>query len=187
MTKYSFADARRLLKVSAGGLNSLIKRSELDIERTPMGKLNRYWFTSEDLEILASYRTTRGPKRNYALKEIGTPLKDKYGYMRCYAPWHPSSLRTGQVFEHVLVMEKKLKRLLGPDEVVHHINGIRHDNRIENLKIYNNQAQHLREGHILNGRVAMSTCKQRQVIEHILSMKDGEVQILMRHLKIKLK
>jgi hypothetical protein len=38
--------------------------------------------------------------------------------------------------EHRIVMEEKIGRPLGPFETPHHINGVRNDNRPENLELW---------------------------------------------------
>ena len=56
------------------------------------------------------------------------------GYKMIYSPNHPNST-TDYVMEHRLIMEEEIGRLLKEDEVVHHKNEIKDDNRIENLEL----------------------------------------------------
>jgi len=57
------------------------------------------------------------------------------GYAFRYLPNHPSSDHKGCIREHRLVMEEFLGRPLESLELVHHINGVKDDNRIENLML----------------------------------------------------
>lgn len=65
-----------------------------------------------------------------------------HGYIYIHAPDHPYSHPNGYVHEHRLVMEKKLGRYLEQYEDIHHINGIKDDNRIENLQLLSH-SQHI--------------------------------------------
>jgi|GEM_PF-5080396 len=70
------------------------------------------------------------------------------GYIMVYCPEHPNCTKDGYVMEHILVMENQIGRYLAPNEVVHHINKKRNDNRIENLKLMTfkeHAAFHMRE------------------------------------------
>ncbi|MHB8064334.1 MAG: HNH endonuclease [Ruminiclostridium sp.] len=71
----------------------------------------------------------RGPKNS---QWRGGRYKE-YGYIIVKAPSDHPFTRNGYIKEHRLVAEKMLGRYLLKCEIVHHINGIRDDNREENL------------------------------------------------------
>lgn len=55
------------------------------------------------------------------------------GYVLVYSPYHPRADKCGMVFEHIVIWEAANKTLLPSGFVIHHINGIKDDNRLENL------------------------------------------------------
>ncbi len=66
-----------------------------------------------------------------------------YAYIRVEG--HPRCRKRGHyVLEHRHVMEQSLGRYLDESEVVDHINGIKSDNRIKNLRLFENQSQHIK-------------------------------------------
>lgn len=58
------------------------------------------------------------------------------GYIWIFAKGHPGANKNNCIFEHRIIMEKMLGRLLHKDERVHHKNGIRNDNRPKNLELW---------------------------------------------------
>ena len=82
---------------------------------------------SEETKLkLSIAKTTKG---------VGHKKTRKDGYNYIYFPDHPKSTKDGYIMEHDLIMECYIGRWLKPDEVVHHKNKIRNDNRIENLEL----------------------------------------------------
>ena len=91
----------------------------------------------------------RNEKGQFASK--GGVIEHK-GYTCIYKPEHPRAKANGYVREHILVAEEMLGRPLDGEEVVHHINGDKADNRPENLEIFPNHAEHVRHHNRTDGK-----------------------------------
>lgn len=84
----------------------------------------------------------KGEGKNNANWKGGKSLKQD-GYVLIRKPKHPSSYKNGYMFEHRYIMEKKLGRKLKKYEHVHHKNGVKDDNRPDNLELVNAQSHNL--------------------------------------------
>lgn len=69
------------------------------------------------------------------------------GYIYVLKHGHPHCNNNGYVLEHRLVMEDFLKDYLKPEEVVHHIDGNKQNNRLANLTVFKNESEHKKYHH----------------------------------------
>ncbi len=87
-------------------------------------------------------RASRKPK-SVSIKQT----RDREGYILVRLShddfFYSMATKNGDVREHRLVMAKHLNRCLLPWEVVHHKNGIKNDNRLENLELLPTNKYHL--------------------------------------------
>jgi hypothetical protein len=72
----------------------------------------------------------------------GGRIKNSGGYILIKNLKHPFASLRGYVSDHRLVMEEFIGRYLTPEEVVHHVNGIKDDNRLENLMLFDDDNKH---------------------------------------------
>ena len=103
----------------------------------------RYWLRKYGIKIRGTseanrlaFSKGRRPDSNLKGKESpnwkGGRVKNNCGYILAYAPNHPRATHR-YVPEHILVWERVNKRPLPEGYIVHHLNGLRDDNRPENL------------------------------------------------------
>lgn len=131
------------------------------VRRLGVGKqVLRRWTEAEDEVIRSSVgRTLRDVAAELGRREsevstrsraLGIPSwRKRNGYKpdnhgRTVAAYQRKNGRSVRVMEHRSVMESTLGRSLTSDEVVHHINGVKTDNRAENLYLCSSRSQHKR-------------------------------------------
>lgn len=89
---------------------------------------------------LKQHRLRNGLPEDYMPKprrKAGEGNINKQGYKRISKPSHPNAQSSGVILEHIWVMSEHIGRPLYRGETVHHINGDRLDNSIENLQLWN--------------------------------------------------
>jgi len=117
---------------NTGKKNWMTQEHHDNLVKGTIRRNKRHPISSEQAQINGMKATPISGDKHYAWK--GGKKKSSRGYIYKLAHNHPRA-HNGYVFEHILVMEKHLDRYLKSNEIVHHINDNRTDNRISNLAL----------------------------------------------------
>ena len=112
------------------------------------GKKGLYKVSEKTRNLLSKKLTglKRSEKFKQKMRSINPPLgikeKSNKGYILEYEPNHPRSGKDGYVPQHRLVLEKHLNRYLDIKEIVHHLDGNKQNNKLENLLLTESVQKH---------------------------------------------
>lgn len=101
-----------------------------------------------NIPIIKSRPVTEAQKLKHSQQMRGRGkgvYKTTDNYVKVRALNHPFADSAGNVMQHRLVVEAALGRYLQPEETVHHKNGIKNDNRLENLELLESRYAHVLE------------------------------------------
>lgn len=136
-------------------LSFIFGRSVVSIQRKAH-QLN----LKKNIEVIASIKSEQriGDK---CCNWKGGRKKTPKGYIQILDKNHPNSDVNGYVLEHRIIVEQKLGRYLNEDEIVHHINGVKDDNRSSNLQVMS-KGEHIKLHHTGSKRSEETKNKIRQ-------------------------
>lgn len=92
-----------------------------------------YWFKKYDIPLRSNSESKIGEKN----QNWNGGINYKDGYVEVYQSKGKYKKRAN------IVMEKHLGRELTSEEFVHHINGIKDDDRIKNLRLFGSNGEHI--------------------------------------------
>lgn len=177
--KMSVAEIALLLRCSDTTVRRML--SEFDIPLRPRGaakKASKRKKTGQRPSKQIRSGEASHARRVAAGYEFGgKEYKTSTGYVRVYAPEHPYA-RSRYVMRARLVMERELGRYLEENEVVHHINHVRDDDRVENLMLMDKQEHwkmHLAEGFRARQKKGFKICRGKLLELYRLGMSDGKI------------
>ncbi len=130
----SFGEVCQKLRISFYALKRLFEENQLQLRSS-----------SESVKL--AYR--KYPQMGYKSGKMHPRFNEyrtyetRTGYVRVYNPSHPRSGVNGYIFEHILVWEQAHNKPLPEGWTVHHLNGIKNDNRPVNLAGMSSHAHRL--------------------------------------------
>ena len=147
--KYGISTGKTFYLLRDAGCEFTRKRRKpiTEAEREMRSRINKgKKLTEKQIEAIREANSC-----NYnGLNGYGHTKRHNRGYILTYVPHHPNAHKDGYVMLHTIIMERHIGRYLAKDEVVHHINHNRSDNRIENLllmKKNEHMTMHMKERH----------------------------------------
>lgn len=135
--RLSTHEVAAFFNVTVSGLSTFRVRNNL-----PARGWSKHPFLGKKHTKQSRDKMSRSLKGNLVGSKNGRWCGDKrvnyQGYVLIRKPEHPFADCNGWIREHRFVMEEHLGRVLQRHENIHHINGIKSDNRLENLVVCSN-------------------------------------------------